>query len=434
MLENDSAKLKELREDAIAFGVAINDVDAEQLKQAGDAIHRIEGVAKGAATTIGVELAPYIAQAANDLADLAKESGGFKKEIKEAVQTSVQYTGKIVEVTGELYKGFKSLPEWAQEVGVVGAILTGKKGVVVLAGLSKFAQASKTTADWWSAYANDHIGFVEWFTTGNEEAKQKLEELKQQGIIVAEETAAAMDNSFIQFGKRLQDYTPDTGENTEVQVKPALVEQAALTEEFIEEHNARVYEIQEAAEIKRAALIKAHRQAELNLTGDIFQNLSSLMASEHKKEFELGKKAAIAGALVKGYQAVVNSYEKGTEIGGPYVGAVFAATAAVATKMQIDAIRRQQFQGGGGSIPNISGGTGNQPNDPGSTPPINPQAGFGNQRQQSPQIVVNVTVVGNAVGIDDLDQVIADSVKRGIDNDNVLIPSDSMNGIILQDS
>lgn len=204
----------------------------------------------------------------------------------------------------------------------------------------------------------------------------------------------------------------------------SLAEQLALEEEFFEAHNERVYELQEKAEKKRAAMVRAQRQAELNLTVDIFQNLSSLMSSENKKQFEIGKKAAIAGALVKGYQAVVNSYEKGTEIGGPYVGAAFAATAAIATKMQIDAIRRQQFQSGGGaSIPAINGGSPTEQYEPTSTPETFDAAGPENTGGTT-----YINIDGAFLSDEGIDSLIDQIREAGDRRDTIIVSRDSRNG------
>lgn len=93
------------------------------------------------------------------------------------------------------------------------------------------------------------------------------------------------------------------------------------------------------------ALDKATADAKLSISASMFANLSSLMSSKSKGLFAIGKAAAISGALIKGYSAVLNSYEKGTAIGGPILGAAFAATAGIATAVQIDRIQGSQFQG-----------------------------------------------------------------------------------------
>lgn len=64
---------------------------------------------------------------------------------------------------------------------------------------------------------------------------------------------------------------------------------------------------------------------------NVMQNLYTATGSKSKEMFTAMKAFAIAEATIKGYQATIDSYEAGAKIGGPAVGAAFAAVAAVAT-------------------------------------------------------------------------------------------------------
>ena len=81
--------------------------------------------------------------------------------------------------------------------------------------------------------------------------------------------------------------------------------------------------------------------------GKALSNLSTLMNSESRKQFELGKAAALAQAVIDGYAAITGAYKVGASIGGPVLGGAFAAAAGAATFAQIQSIRNTQFQGGG---------------------------------------------------------------------------------------
>jgi hypothetical protein len=66
--------------------------------------------------------------------------------------------------------------------------------------------------------------------------------------------------------------------------------------------------------------------------------------------FAINKAASLAKATVDGYEAVMASYKFGAGIGGPYVGAAFAAVAAAAAASNIAAIAKTQFNGGGAGL------------------------------------------------------------------------------------
>ena len=118
----------------------------------------------------------------------------------------------------------------------------------------------------------------------------------------------------------------------------------AKIEQAEEDHTKKMLKIKEMEESsKRKAVAGA------------FGDLSQLMNTESRKLFEIGKAAALASAVITGYDAAVANYKKGSEIGGPPVGAAFAAASLAATFAQVRAIQSTSF-GGSGSGQSIQGG------------------------------------------------------------------------------
>jgi len=132
-----------------------------------------------------------------------------------------------------------------------------------------------------------------------------------------------------------------------------LSQKMSLQKRFDDDAEAQA----KAAADKQIAIETAAAKAKLNVASSAFGNLSSLMNTENKKLFEIGKVAALAQATIDGYSAIQSSYAKGAAAGGPVLGAAFAATAAVATAVQISGIASTSFGSGGGSISAPSGGT-----------------------------------------------------------------------------
>ena len=105
---------------------------------------------------------------------------------------------------------------------------------------------------------------------------------------------------------------------------------------------------------KQRQIQQQKMQAAFNISKTMLSNISTLMQSENKKEFEMGKKAAKAGAMVDGIAAAVGSYKAGAKIGGPVLGAAFAATSLLATKQMISDLNSQTFSGGSSSAGAVS--------------------------------------------------------------------------------
>ena len=127
-----------------------------------------------------------------------------------------------------------------------------------------------------------------------------------------------------------------------------IYEYNALKEAIELKHQANMAKIEKKSAEAKKKFDQNTRKQNISATVGFFNNLSTLMNSNSKSQFEIGKKAAIAGAMVKGGQAAVNSFEAGSKI-NPYVGAAFAAASLIATGAQIQNIKSQQFGGGGGT-------------------------------------------------------------------------------------
>src|SRR5690606_18911282 len=101
---------------------------------------------------------------------------------------------------------------------------------------------------------------------------------------------------------------------------------------------------------KMRAIEQAALQERLAAWSGALGDLSALMGSENKKMFAIGKAAAMAQAIVDGWSAATSAYKKGVEIGGPPVGAAFAAMSIARTGAMLAQIRATQIGGGGGSM------------------------------------------------------------------------------------
>lgn len=124
-----------------------------------------------------------------------------------------------------------------------------------------------------------------------------------------------------------------------------------------ERYNAETLRKQKDQADKETAIQTAAAKAKQAVISGSLNNLASLMDTKSRKLFEIGKAAALAQATVDGFQAIQSSYAQGAKVGGPIVGAAFAATAAVATGVQISKIASTSFGGGGGGASAPSGGS-----------------------------------------------------------------------------
>ena len=147
----------------------------------------------------------------------------------------------------------------------------------------------------------------------------------------------------------------NTALENELITKQEWADQAAGQKQREED---KLTSIEDKASDARKKLAAIEADFKKKALGDALSAMSTLMNSESRKMFEIGKAAALAQAVVDGYAAITGAYKVGASIGGPVLGAAYGAAAGLATLQQIQKIRSASFSGGGGGGSGGGGGGG----------------------------------------------------------------------------
>ena len=147
----------------------------------------------------------------------------------------------------------------------------------------------------------------------------------------------------------------NTALENELITKQEWADQAAAQKQREED---KLTSIEDKASDARKKLAAIEADFKKKALGDALSAMSTLMNSESRKMFEIGKAAALAQAVVDGYAAITGAYKVGASIGGPALGAAYGAAAGLATFQQIQKIRSASFSGGGGGGGSGGGGGG----------------------------------------------------------------------------
>lgn len=159
--------------------------------------------------------------------------------------------------------------------------------------------------------------------------------------------------------------------------------------------NSALLDIERDAAAKRARIAEIEKQGKMNAVSSTFSALSSLMNTESKKLFEIGKAASIAGAIVDGYAAVSK-----TMASVPYPFNVpLAAAQAVASAVQVQNIAKQKV-GGAKTMNAASSFSGGQP-------AVNTQSSGGNRNISIAGIDASSLITGGQL-IDALNEALGD--------------------------
>jgi len=100
-----------------------------------------------------------------------------------------------------------------------------------------------------------------------------------------------------------------------------------------------------AGNMSREKLANLDSDTQIAVGKAMFGELLGEASKYSEKAFKANKALALANAVVKGYEAITSAYAQGAIIGGPVLGAIFAALTAIAVKGQINAIRNTQYTG-----------------------------------------------------------------------------------------
>jgi hypothetical protein len=248
-----------------------------------------------------------------------------------------------------------------------------------------------------------------------QELLKKEEKFLEQMAILGED---ALQENLRQEREKIQRL--ETLRNKDIENYQKYTDLITKVEDIAAKEREEIYKREAEARRRRQEedieLIKNGKAKDIDLTGKTEEEKKGLViaagrdllqqaAQQNKKAFQAYKALQIAEALIAGKSAVLGAFATGNKIGGPLVGALFAAGAAGYVASQINAIRATEYQGrqrGGPVVPGqdyIVGENGPEmfvPNTPGRIA-NNQQMGSG----QPVNVTFNINTV-DAQGFDNL--------------------------------
>jgi hypothetical protein len=410
--------LKPTVDELEAMGVALSRVDTAKVEQANDAMFKSNQVLDGITNKFAVKLSPLIEAFSNQLTNAAKETGGFGSTIDSVFSKSLKVVGVFADGLHGIKIVFKGLEVAARAMSVVfweifRVITVGQEQMVNAAivginsvikeinklpgvGLPLIQAYSSRAADMFTDISdNAKAAFTQATDEMHNMAMQPLPSAELDNWVKAAQEAsqkiaeAATAGAGVNGGQSTGLTTEEAAANaarieairqsllTEQEVKQqayladfeamrVALENKSLTQEQFDalavqralQHQGELTQIEQDAAKAREEIAEAEKQAKLQSLSGAFNSMAALMNTESKKLFEIGKAAAIAGALVDAYAAVAGAYKVGAKIGGPPLGAAFAAAAGIAQAVNIQNIAKQKIGGAKsmGATASYSGG------------------------------------------------------------------------------
>ncbi|MFP1646122.1 phage tail tape measure protein [Pontitalea aquivivens] len=235
---------------------------------------------------------------------------------------------------------------------------------------------------------NDKLMEMQQLVLKREEAKARLEALSDGSSqpSVGDVDGGGSGGSKIDKGAIELERLRDQFASEQELIQQQYDERLAMLEEFREaerisqdEYNQMSLAAQAEYNDAMEGLDRKKRDAMIVGLASMFGDLSSLMSTNNKKLFAIGKAAAIAEATVSGYHAAVEAWDKGMKIGGYPMATAWAAGSLAKTGALISNIAAQQL---GGSSSGAASSAGAAPTAAAATP----------------QMTANYTITGDVIG------------------------------------
>jgi hypothetical protein len=343
LLNGGQAGIKALTDEAAKLGLVISDDTGKAAELFNDSLSVLNSQFRGTANLVAANVLPIMSELAAAFATSAKEGDGAKRSA-DAFTTGIKAVAQVA-------------------IGAVAYIETYAKGLAGLVFIASQVPKGMDAIKSAISLVGDEIDQnIRKYDTYLERVRQIGTE---QPISGAPSIGGAIAGEAVgsnQTDKKINDDLQKRFEALEDSYKS---ERELLLEKHAEENrilaDARaaglatseefnMLEVEQSITHKRqlAELDKISFQEKVKMTSQALSNLSTLMNTNSRKMFEVGKAAALANAVVTGFDAAVTNYNMGSRIGGPPVGAAFAAASLAATGAQIQAISNTKFGGGSG--------------------------------------------------------------------------------------
>ena len=408
MADAGATMLRDMAMEVEQLGISIDDVEVTKIENANAQFSKLSSILDGAVQKALAKIAPYFTGISKVIIDMIKKAGGIpaifewvKTKVKGAMEIVVSVFGSVVNAFKTVkaglsvlsvawlkaYKTMVEMTSWAAE-----KVLQGLNNIIE--GYNKYAKkvnvATGKITDFFGITKNaakearnmgDSIKFTfDAVDIGKEKIAALNEEIKQSQQVMIENVTAMNDFAEAQASGDMPAFLKALfGEET-----AALIEEKAeVIKEKIAEENEKAVETaqeqadkldkvdEEAKERLKARTSKYLREMQkqektardqnvelwnsgykgrIELAQGFFGHMAVLMETENRKQFEIGKAAAIAEAVINTYKSANAAYASmaGIPFVGPALGAVAAGAAVAAGVANVQKIKSQKMGGGGG--------------------------------------------------------------------------------------
>lgn len=379
LLRNNGDAFEQLAEKAEKIGAVTSALDLAKLEHMKSSLNQIQSASEATTKQFAVSFAPVIGA----LADRFMEVRGETSLMQEAIDKTFGFTVKAVGFAADAIRGLHVVLK-GLEAGFHGLRVVSL--TVVQAIVDTFDYAINTVKNNINSLIdgmNKLPGVnIDKLVIGQSEAAKKLQVFKENAVAAMQDTAAEMHNlamkplpstiweEFVADAVQASNDAAAAIVSTRQKALEIPISNDPKDDPLVKYAEKTTEEM--TAIFGRAGLQRAQFEADSNKKMADSQkafgaqsvaaysamagNISSLMQSENKKQFEIGKKAAAAQAIIDTIASAQAAFKSlaGIPVVGPALGAAAAGAATIAGMARLSQINSTQF--GSKSAPSSVGG------------------------------------------------------------------------------
>lgn len=404
-----SDAIRQAAEDAEAFGGALSSVDAAKVEAASQTMARARAAIDNMVKKFSAEIAPIIDAIGKLFLKSAADSGKFQDAGTRAADAIIKGMAFAMDAVEGLRRAFQVAGQAIAAVmlsiraGLMGIAATIVEGPINQ--LNNFVRmanrlpkvnipeidqpeiANKLRREMEISVEAVKIGAAEiqetlmkplpggQFLKFVEDAKEAAQEAAE-AIASAQSPSVGPESGANQKDRDAAEKRLDALRKSYQSELQALQEKFGIEQEILEEarelqlisemeyktrlleveqgYQSSVTDLEEKGRAARMKIAEAEARARKQVMGKALSDLSTLMNSESKKMFEVGKAAAISQTIIDTYAGAQSAFSamSGIPIVGPVLGAAAAAAAIAGGLARVQSIRSQSF--GSGGTPSVS--------------------------------------------------------------------------------
>lgn len=406
LFQNGGEQLKRFGDEAERSGRILSEMDVSRLQLAAQQMAEFDQTVGTLKNQLGAQLAPILAGIGKLIEDAAVEAGGFGNLVGESMNTAIDAAGFVADAIHGIKVAFQTVADGIIiNASVMAAALTNPfedmawvmsklpgetgetfsrihaeiegfrdnaKGVIIEAmdaigarlteplpseGLKKWVGDVQSAADEAArtmserlAEAQGGAGLATFDTEEQDKAAAEAAAKHQQELTDRIERIRQANLTESELMK--EKYANDALALQEARMAGLEIE-GGFDQQLLDlkkNHEDALGQLEQDALDKRLNMERQAAQARLSALQGALSTVSSLMNSENRKMFEIGKAAAIAQSIINTYQGVSEAWKL-----GPILGPPLAALVATAGFANVANIRKQSFGGGGGGAAGVAG-------------------------------------------------------------------------------